>query len=774
LSLARPIDGAPRNGPLVAYRQRPVTQMTTTAPPEMSRGLCAAADRLWVSPHLGFWLGFGLAGLLAGAAIVFALSGAMGASDGPAGPIVFALLGVSLLISAALGAGLAHRIIKIARSGASPQTGARLHLRFVSLFSAAAVIPAILVAAFLGVLLSRGVEQWFSERVRTVMESAADVGRLYASSFNDDISTAVTDMATDLNRAPSQPDAAPREYEAYLRGSLDRRFLSAAYIIASTGRVMVGAEAETAPPFEEPARCDAPETPARPGDAFVDAGAGISVCLYREQAVVRALYKLAAFDDAYLYVVARVDPTLLSRLDQFDRALNEYRDSESARGRLQLLFALIYLATAILVLLGAVWLGLYNARRVSEPIGNLADAALQVAAGDLGARVLVSEKRDEIAALGSAFNLMTAQLQTQQGALVKARLDAENRSHFTEAVLSGVSAGVIGLDPQGRVTACNASAAALLGIERRAAEGRRLVEAAPEFTELLASLTESAPVARRIDLVRNGTHVHLSVRVSHDEGGAVLTFDDMTKLIAAQRQEAWKDVARRIAHEIKNPLTPIQLSAERLQRKYGAEVASDPETFRRCTDTILRQVNDIGRMVDEFSAFARMPMPKMEPADLADLARAAVFAQRLGASDTRFTLTTPEQVVFACDGRLIAQVMTNLLKNAQEAIQTRRTREGEPKEGLVNLTLRETHETLEIIVEDNGVGFPAVGREQLVEPYVTTRSKGTGLGLAIVRRVIEDHGGDLQLRDAPPPGPGACVVITLPKTRKLPQLSGEG
>lgn len=747
---------------------------TTVVPSETARGLSAIVSRVWVSPHLGFWLGFAIAALLAGAAILFALSGAIGASDGPAGPIVFTLLGVSLLVSTALGVGLAHRIIKIARSGASPQTGARLHLRFVSLFSAAAVIPAILVAAFLGVLLSRGVEQWFSERVRTVMESAADLGRLYTASFNEDISTAVTDMATDLNRAPSRPEAAPQEFEAYLRGSLDRRFLSAAYVVLGSGEVIVRAEAANAPAFVAPLRCNAPAGADADGDAYADARSRVAVCLYREQAVVRALYQLAAFDNAYLYVVARVDPGLLARLDQFDRALNEYRDSESARGRLQLLFALIYLATAILVLLGAVWLGLYNARRVSHPIGNLADAALQVAAGDLSARVPVSEKRDEIAALGSAFNLMTAQLQAQQGALVKARLEAENRTHFTETVLSGVSAGVIGLDTQGRVTACNASAAALLGVDRRAVEGRKLVDVAREFAELLASLTEDAPVARRIDLVRNGAHVHLSVRVSHDETGAVLTFDDMTKLIAAQRQEAWKDVARRIAHEIKNPLTPIQLSAERLQRKYGNEVVTDPETFRRCTDTILRQVNDIGRMVDEFSAFARMPMPRMEPADLSDLARAAVFAQRLGASDIRFVLSTPDTLVISCDGRLIAQVLTNLLKNAQEAIHTRRTREGEPKEGVVSLALRETDTAVEIIVIDNGVGFPAVGREQLVEPYVTTRSKGTGLGLAIVRRVIEDHGGALHLRDAPDQAPGACVAITIPKIRKLPEMPGEG
>jgi two-component system, NtrC family, nitrogen regulation sensor histidine kinase NtrY len=735
---------------------------TVTAPPlepRRSGWPRTAGDSL-------FWAGLAAAGLLTAGATLFALSGGDQGSGGPAGPIVYTLLFLSLAISAVLSVALTRRIVQIARSGASPQTGARLHLRFVALFSGAAVIPAVLVALFLGALLSRGVEQWFSERVRTVMESAAGLGRTYVQSFNDDISTAVRDMATDLNRVPARLTQAPEEFQRYLRSSLDQRLLSAAYVLDGAGRVMAGAQAQSAPAFQPPRACG-PGAQAG-ASAFAEAREQVAVCLYKDEAVVHALLRLSAYSDAYLYVIARIDPTILAQLGQFDQALSEYRDSEAARGRLQLLFALAYLATAILVLLGAVWLGLYNARRVSEPIGALADAALLVASGDLSARVPVSEKRDEIAALGSAFNLMTSQLETQRGALVRSRQDAENRSHFTEAVLSGVSAGVIGLDPKGRVTACNASAAALIGAGMEALRDRPLVEAAPEFGELLSAIDDNPGVAKRIDINRQGQNRHLSVRVSRDASGVVLTFDDMTKLIAAQRQEAWKDVARRIAHEIKNPLTPIQLSADRLQRKYGAEITSDPETFRRCTETILRQVSDIGRMVDEFSAFARMPTPRMEPADLADLARAAVFAQRLGASDIRFQLNAPNTAILNCDGRLIAQVFTNLLKNAQEAIQARRIKEGDPKEGLVTLDLRETASQIEIDFSDNGIGFPQQGRDQLVEPYVTTRAKGTGLGLAIVRRVIEDHGGALELGDAPAPGPGALVHLRLPKHRPAP------
>lgn len=722
----------------------------------------AGADPESAGSDLAFWAGFALAVSLTAAATLFALSG----GEGPASPLVYGLLIASLAVSACLGLLLAVRVVRIANAGATANSGARLHLRFVSLFSAAAVIPAILVALFFGVLLSRGIEQWFSERVKTVMENAADLGRTYVRSFNDDMTAAVSDMATDLNRVPGRLSAAPDEFQRYLSGAVRQRLLSAAYVVSSNATVLAGAATDTAPAFRPPISCAAGGSAQ---SAFEDARDKISICLFKEDALVSALYRLSAYPDAYLYVVARVDPGILQRLSAFDQALSEYRDSEAAQVRLQVLFAMAYLATAILVLLGAVWLGLYNARRVSRPIGNLADAARRVAAGDLSAHVPTTDKRDEINDLGRAFNLMTTQLDTQRNALVRARQDAENRSHFTQAVLSGVSAGVVGLDPQGRVTACNGSAATLLGVDPAAIESRRLVDVAPEFADLLGSLGETARVARRIDIVRGGQKVHLSVRVAEDAGGSVLTFDDMTKLIAAQRQEAWKDVARRIAHEIKNPLTPIQLSAERLQRKYAGEVQSDPDTFKRCTETILRQVSDIGRMVDEFSAFARMPTPRMEPADLSDLARAAVFAQRLGASDVRFTLDAPNSAVLSCDGRLIAQVLTNVLKNAHEAITTRRNKDGEPKEGVVQMVLRDSANAFVFEVTDNGVGFPEKGRDQLVEPYVTTRAKGTGLGLAIVRRIIEDHGGVLELTDAPAPGPGALVRITLPKVR-LPAM----
>jgi two-component system, NtrC family, nitrogen regulation sensor histidine kinase NtrY len=722
----------------------------TTTPASSRSDLTSWSSRLGAA---GFAGGFVVASALTVTATLFAVSGA--GPVGPASPTMLVLLGASLLISAGLAALLILRIVRIAGARSKPDTGARLHLRFVSLFSAAAVAPAVLVALFLGATMSGRVEEWFSDRVETVVENGATVGRNYIEAAQENLRGEMLAMASDLNRAESGLRDQSDAYRAYLGSQTRQRFFASAYVIDRQGKVLAAAQTDQTPTFSPP---DA--------TVFSEAVTGqLAIRLFEDSGLIRALYKLEAYDDAYLYVERFVDPEIQRSLTSFASAVQSYRAAEDSRARLQILFALAYLATAVLVLLGAVWLGLSNASRVAEPIGRLAEAAGRVASGDLAVRVAVGRERDEVDALARAFNRMTAQLETQRNELVSARHEAEDRSSFTQAVLSNVSAGVVGLDRAGRITAANSSAAALLGVGAGALEGRRLVDVAPEFGDI-AMQDAARSSTSRIDISRSGNTVHLSVRVSGGASGVVLTFDDMTKLIAAQRQEAWKDVARRIAHEIKNPLTPIQLSAERLQRKFGHEIQSDPDTFQRCTSTILRQVADIGRMVDEFSGFARMPTPRFEPADLSDIARDSVFAQRLSFADVRFDIEgddTPAPVT--CDGRLIGQALTNVLKNAGEAIQGKRLKDGEPKEGRVVLHLERLSEAIVVSIHDNGPGFPTQDRDRLVEPYVTTRTKGTGLGLAIVQRVVEDHGGTLTLGDAPPPGPGALVRIILPMRR---------
>jgi two-component system, NtrC family, nitrogen regulation sensor histidine kinase NtrY len=734
--------------------------MTTTSLPGRTEG---RAGRLGA---LGFAGGFAVAAVLTTTATVLAVSGA-----GPlrlASPLVLALLGASLLISAGLAVMLGLRIIRIVSARSTLVGGARLHLRFVSLFSAAAVAPAVVVALFLGATMSRGIEEWFSDRVKTVVEKAADVGRSYVQAAQENLRGEMLAMATDLNRAQRGLTADTAAYNAYLNAQTQQRFFAAAYVIDGKGQLLAASRTAESPPYVAPAGAD-----------FSEAASGdLTMRLYENTGLIRALYRLEAYDDAYLYVARYVDATMLQQLRTFDQAVAEYRFTDNSRQRLQILFALAYLATAVLILLGAVWLGLSNASRVSEPIGRLAEAARRVAAGDLSVRVAAGRERDEVDALSRAFNRMTAQLDSQRTALVTARQEAEARSLFIQAVLSNVSAGVVGLDAEGRITAANSSAAALLGLEGETLDGLKLDEAAPEFAELVAAAREAAPIApKRIDLQRAGSTRHLSVRVSGAGNpiGVVFTFDDMTKLVAAQRQEAWKDVARRIAHEIKNPLTPIQLSAERLQRRFGSEIQSDAETFQRCTETILRQVADIGRMVDEFSGFARMPTPRFEPVDIVATAREAMQDQKLSFGDVLFDVEgDSDPVSLTCDGRLIAQALTNVIKNAAEAVLARRLRDGEPKEGRVLMRIAHTDADVTIDVIDNGIGFPANDRDRLVEPYVTTRAKGTGLGLAIVRRVVEDHGGSLVLADAPEHSPGAMVRFILPRRGIMPALFQNG
>ncbi len=438
----------------------------------------------------------------------------------------------------------------------------------------------------------------------------------------------------------------------------------------------------------------------------------------------------------------------------------------------QVTFALIYVTLALVVLLAAIWLGLWAANRIVSPIGSLVSAAERVSDGDLSTRVDIGNNDDEIETLGRAFNRMTSQIENQQNELVTANYELDDRRRFTEAVLAGVSAGVIGLDADMRINHANRAAQDFLNLDEATLDGLLLSEAAPELSSVVTSAMNHVRRSARdqIVLVQSGRERTLNVRVTGEKSegdlqGYVLTFDDITELVSAQRNAAWSDVARRIAHEIKNPLTPIQLSAERLRRKYAGEVANDPEVFQQCTDTIIRQVGDIGRMVDEFSSFARMPEAVMKDADLGEIVRQAVFLQRVAHPDIEYLLSLQEKpITFQGDARLISQALTNILKNAAEAVEGK---EEERDEGAnrIETCASSDGEMIEIFVTDTGRGLPDTGRLRLTEPYMTTRTKGTGLGLAIVKKIMEDHGGTLDLLDAPDEdgwSGGARVVLRFP------------
>ena len=696
--------------------------------------------------------GYVAALLLTGLAILLAASPPETGPLAPASRNILVLLGFNLVLILLLASVVGLRLLALLDAQSS-DAGARLHLRFVTLFAFAAMAPALVVAMFYGVLVNRGVDDWFSTRVQTVVENSATIFRSYMDEQKRYVSSHVTLMAADLNRAAPALQSSPVTFSHFLAQQAVDHAFPAAYLIDREGRILARAEGPSAPTFVAP-----------PVSGFKAADEND---IFVSSDLTRSLYRLRSYPDAYLYLTRPVEKGIVENLTEAEASLGSYREAAQSRQRIQTVFALSYAETALLVLVGAIWLGMAAANSISGPVSRLVHAAGRVAGGDLTARVDAESDPEEIAVLSHAFNNMTRDLQTQQEALTLASDEAKQRSQFIETVLSEVSAGVIAMDVSGKISAANRQAASLLGLPGDRGHGLLLANVAPEVAAVAESAKLGGDAEAEVDLVRGRDTYRLRVRASRSDDGLVLTFDDITRLVSAQRNAAWRDVARRIAHEIKNPLTPIQLSAERLQRKFRKGVAKeDLDTFDRCTDTIVRQVGDIGRMVDEFSSFARMPAPRFEQQDASELLRAGVFAQRVASSDIDIDLIEPmPQINVIADGRMIAQALTNVLKNATEAIHARPS--GSMMRGRITAELVEDMSGVSIIVEDNGIGLPARDRDRLTEPYVTTRDKGTGLGLAIVKSILEDHGGELILTDAVNET-GARAVLKFPTTAIAP------
>jgi two-component system nitrogen regulation sensor histidine kinase NtrY len=713
----------------------------------------------------GYFLGagYGLAAVLTAVSVWMASSAPLTGPVGPRSQAILVVLGLNLVLIVALASVIGWRVFRLIIAQRR-DAGARLHLRFVLLFAGAAAIPAIAVAVVFGALVTQGVDSWFDQRVRTVVENSVTVAKSWLGSQKNSIHDEVTVMSTDLNRAAPAFQKSPVYFSRFLAEEASYRNFPAAYLIDHDGRILARAEVEAPPRYLAP-----------PPTTLEDADNGtMTIHAFDQADLITAVARLKSFDDAYLYVVRAVDHGILANMSETAAASAAYKDIAANRARIKAAFEVAYLETVLLVLVFVVWVGMGVANSISDPIARLVQAADQIAGGDFTARVSVDKGPEEISDLARSFNRMTGDLEAQRAALVAAGAEAESRSQFIETVLSGVSAGVLGLDNDRRISAENRQALALLGLARDSAHGRKLDDVAPELADVAA---EAAAFGRdaevEVDVTRAGETRRLRVRASgRSDGGLVLTFDDITRLVTAQRNAAWKDVARRIAHEIKNPLTPIQLSAERLRRKYRKDIQSDLETFDRCTDTIIRQVGDIGRMVDEFSAFARMPAPVFTESDAAEMLHHAVFAQRVADPDTEITLQDPlPQVRVVCDTRMIGQALTNVLKNAGEAIAARRAFEPALK-GRIQARLIAADDEILFEVEDNGIGLPAKGRERLTEPYVTTREKGTGLGLAIVKRIVEEHGGELGLIDAASL-PGARAVLHIPRLKSATRPTPE-
>jgi two-component system nitrogen regulation sensor histidine kinase NtrY len=703
-----------------------------------------------------FLAAYALAFLVSGAAI-WLLATAPGASgDGAresSSRAVLAVLGFNLLLIGGLAVVIGRRVLVLVRR--RTHAGARLHLRFVTLFSLVALVPAVAIALVFGVLVNRGVDQWFSGNVQAAVDNGALIGEAYLADVSGEMDGDLGVIAEQLGGVRGLFGQRIQFSDA-LTQIADLFGYPAVYVLGPAGEVLASGETAGAPPYVAPPRAVL--------EAAAEGGEPPQQVTENPDAV-RSLMALPGYGEAYLYLVRPLQPGLIAQMRNAEQSIVAYREARESRDRIQAAFALSYFETALLVLVGAVWLGMSAASAISAPIGRLVEAADRAAAGDLSARVDDREGPGEIQTLSAAFNRMTGDLEAQQGALRAASEEAQARTVFIETVLSGVSAGVIGVDRRRRVSAINDSAVELLAIPDAEIIGRPLGEVSPELSELAGRA--EAHIEEEIDVSRGGETRRLRVRIEGGLGGEmVLTFDDITRLVTAQRNAAWRDVARRIAHEIKNPLTPIQLSAERLRRRYRKQVGDDVEVFDRCTETIIRQVGDIGRMVDEFSSFARMPAPRFTVEDPAELLREAVFAQRVAAPDVGVELAEPlPRAVLHADGRMVGQALTNILKNAGEAVAARREADPRPTDGArpgisARLTVEDGQAVFE--VEDDGPGLPARDRDRLTEPYVTTREKGTGLGLAIVKRICEEHGGELKLADAETlSGARVCLIFPL-------------
>ena len=681
----------------------------------------------------------------------------MASASEPDPDTVLILLYLDVILLLLLGVVVARRLVSVWAERRRGLAGSRLHVRLALLFSLVSVTPAILVAVFAGLFLNLGIQSWFSERVRTAIEESSAVASAYLHEHQQSIRADAAAVAIDLNRNAAALVSSQERFNQFLTAQASLRSLPEAIVVDSGGRVIARTALSLSLSFN-----------LFPPSALELANQGeIAVITYQQDDRVRAMVRLNRMVDAYLLVGRFVDSRVLERTERVERAVSDYKRLEKRREDIQITFVMIFVVVALLLLLVSIWFGLTLATQLARPISNLIGAAERVRKGDLSVRVDITDAPDEIGALSRGFNRMTSQLQSQQQGLIEANLQLDERRRFTETVLTGVSAGVIGLDGEGRINLPNRSASELLATNLDEAMGKHLGDVVPEMANLLGGAARSPNCVYQatIKLSRQGNTRTLVVNMAAERHqgnitGYVLTFDDVTELVAAQRTAAWADVARRIAHEIKNPLTPIQLSAERLKRRYLKEIKNDPDTFSACTDTIVRQVEDIGRMVDEFSSFARMPHAVLNPENLCDLCSQAIFLERNRHHDIDFEIDLPDKPVYLrCDGRQVPQALTNLLKNAAESV-VGRTGDKLPK-GHINLALKEETEDgrrrVSVVVEDNGRGLPSEHRDRLLEPYVTTRTKGTGLGLAIVKKIMEDHNGDLLLEDRE--GGGARVSL---------------
>jgi len=656
---------------------------------------------------------------------------------------VYLLLNLDLVLLLLMGTLVSRQIVRLWSEKKRGIAGAKLHVRLVFVFGVLAAAPAILMAIFSSIFLYFGIHAWFNDRVGTAVQESLEVAQAYLMEHQQVMRADVLAMANDLNREAASLAGNQNAFNEYMQTQSQLRNLPEAIVLTSSRDMRAHSKLSFTLELEKLPQKVLQD--AQNGDVMLMTGDG--------QDRIRALVRLDRFLDSYLYVGRLVDASVLMHVQKTEEAVKEYTTLLGRKSHLQVSVTAMFMAVALLLLLAAVWFGLVFSEQLVTPISSLIRAAERVRTGDLGARVPESARDDEIALLGRAFNKMTSQIQGQRDELIAANQMLDERRRFTEAVLSGASSGIIGLDAAGVITLANSRASELLtGVGSMELTGGKLVDFIPDAVELLQKIyqTPDKPASLQLEFAAgDGPLKTVFLRITAEQGGdgSVATIDDISALVSAQRKSAWADVARRIAHEIKNPLTPIQLSAERLKKRYLPQIHDDPETFEKCTDTIIRQVNNIGHMVNTFSAYAQMPVAKKQTENVVEACQDALVLQSHAYPDIKFEFTSSEPVITAnCDRSQLAQIITNLLQNAIDSIQE--GSQQNPFDGNVKLVVEQKGENISISVEDNGIGLPEKVREQLMEPYVTTKKKGSGLGLAIVKKIMEDHDGSVVLEDS--------------------------
>ena len=695
----------------------------------------------------------------------------------PRNEVVLAAVIVNLVFVAALIGLIVREVANILAARRRGRAASRLHVRIIGLFSVVAILPAILVAIIASITLDIGLDRWFSIRTKEIVNSSLSVAKAYVNENARYLQGQTVSMANDLDSARTLYSLDRTGFTVLVTRQAIGRGLLAASVVREDGSTIVRAEIPTENPLPDAPK-GALEAAAKGEPALIPPG---------PTNLVGAVIKLQNIPGGFLYTIRAVDPEVIRSMRLMEENTEEYEALEEDRRPLQLAFAILYLGFALIVLLSAIWTAIAVADRIVRPIRMLIGAADDVASGDLDVRVPVKASDGDVGNLSKTFNNMIEEVRVQRDQILSARDEMDERRRFTEAVLSGVTAGVIGVHDDGLISIANRSAEIMLGVDEDHLMGRLLTDVAPEIAPVLASaaLWQRNEYRSQITIMRDGKERTLNVQATREkphqgQDSYVVTLDDITDLVIAQRSTAWAEVARRIAHEIKNPLTPIQLSAERIRRRYGKQIPDDDRgVFDQCTETIVRQVEDIGRMVDEFSTFARMPKPAKEKHDLRDILKDAIFLREMGRNDVEFSRDLgDESLTGYFDSRMLGQAFGNLIKNATEAIDSvSANQEREGRRVLVRAG-RGSDGSLVVDVIDNGKGLPVENRNRIFEPYMTMRDKGTGLGLAIVKKIIDEHGGVLELHDAPlefDANGGAMIRVKLPagSAPGEPQSAGE-